>query len=205
MILALAISALVLLICGIFIGGFWMMHQFSSAPTAFSGTQPAFGPGMMGGRGPMMGGQGPFGSSFAPEGYTPPSGGSGGLVPVTADGKTISPASDAPKLPENTATQKVGNLNVTLGLAPYPPASFQIGNFDLILFDDTGQAVTDAKITFNLTMPGMWMPPSKPNAQNLGNGKYHASAFWTMRGLWRIEAIIQRGIEKQSAFFDVWL
>jgi hypothetical protein len=205
MILVLVIGALVLLVCGIFIGGFWMMHQFSSAPTAFSGTQPAYGPGMMGGRGPMMGGQGPFGSSVAPEGYTPPSGGSGGLVAVTADGKTIPAPSDAPKLPENTATQKVGNLNVTLALSPYPPASFQNGNFDITLIDDKGQPITNAKITFDLTMPGMWMPPSKPEAQNIGNGKYHATAFWTMRSLWRIEAIITRGNEKQSAFFAVWL
>jgi len=73
------------------------------------------------------------------------------------------------------------------------------------LADDKGQPVTDAKVSLDLTMPAMWMPPSKPDAQHVGNGKYHASAFYTMRGLWRIEVIITRGSEKQSAFFDVGL
>ncbi len=172
------------------------------APAYGQGNNPGYGPGMMGGRGPMMGGSG---APFAPDGYVPPSGGVGGLVAVTADGKPIPPTSDAPKLPENTALQKIGNWNVTLALSPYPPASFQNGNFDITLADDKGQAITDAKISLDLTMPGMWMPPSKPNAQNVGAGKYHASAFWTMRGLWQIEVIIQRGDAKQSAFFDVWL
>ncbi|MBI4787013.1 MAG: FixH family protein [Chloroflexi bacterium] len=164
------------------------------------GFSPGFGPGMMGGRGPMM-----SGTPIVPEGYTPPSGGVGGLVAVSADGKPIPAPSDAPKLPENTAAQKIGNLNVTLAITPYPPASFQNGTFDITLTDDKGQAVTDATISLDLTMPGMWMPPSKPSAQSVGNGKYRAQAFWTMRGLWRIEMIIQRGGAKQSAFFDVWL
>ncbi len=161
------------------------------------------GPGMMGGRGGMMGRHG--GTPFAPEGATPPAGGVGGLVAVSADGKTITPAADAPKLPENTAAQKVGDMNVTLALSPYPPVSFQKGQFDVTLTDAQGQAITDAQIAIDLTMPGMPMPPSKPEAQHLGNGKYQASAFWTMRGLWRMEVIINRGGQTQSAFFDVWL
>lgn len=215
------VGALVLLLCGIGVGIFIVAQMMpalgSNIPVASQGygsgsgpdaaiTPPAqgfgpgFGPGRLGGRGPMM-----SGTPIVPEGYTPPSGGSGGLFAVTADGKTIPASSDAPKLPVNTATQKVGNLNVTLAISPYPPASFQNGSFDITLTDDTGQAVTDAQISLDMTMPGMWMPPSKPSAQAVGSGKYHAAAFWTMRGLWRIEVIIQRGSSKQSAFFDVWL
>lgn len=173
--------------------------------TPAPGFGPGFGPGMMGGRGPMMGGSGAFATPVAPEGYTAASGGTGGLVAATADGKTIPASSDVPKLPANTGTQKVGDLNVTLALSPYPPTSFQNGSFDITLIDDKGQAVTDAQISLNLTMPGMWMPPNEPNAQAVGNGKYHAVAFWTMRGLWQIEVIITRGNQKLSAFFDVWL
>jgi hypothetical protein len=212
-----SVTATLIIVAGLFVGAFWMMSHFSNAalgPGYYSGygppagvtpppgvTPPAqgFGPGF-GGRGPMMGG-----APIVPEGYTPPSGGTGGLVAVTADGKTIPAPSDAPKLPANTATQKVGNLNVTLAISPYPPASFQNGSFDITLTDDKGQPVTDATISLDLTMPGMWMPPSKPNAQAVGNGKYRAAAFWTMRGLWQIEVTIQRGNQKQSAFFDVWL
>ena len=209
-IVIIAIVGLVVLACGVG-AAFLALPRFSYALQAFTqgaptpAFGPGYGPGMMGGRGPMMGGPGAFGTPVVPEGYTPPSGGPGGLVAVTADGKTIPAPSDAPQLPANTATQKVGNLNVTLALSPYPPTSFQNGNFDITLTDDKGQAITDAQINLDLTMPGMWMPPSKPNAQALGNGKYRASAFWTMRGLWQIEVIIQRGSARQSAFFAVWL
>ena len=153
----------------------------------------------------MTGGPGAFGTPVAPGGYTPPSGGSGGLVAVTADGKTIPAPSDAPKLPANTATQKIGDLNVTLAISPYPPASFQNGSFDFTLTDDKGQAVTDATVSLDLTMPAMRMPASKPKAPAVGDGKYHATAFWTMRGLWYIQVIIQRGNAAQSAFFAVTL
>lgn len=126
----------------------------------------------------------------------------GGLVAVTADGKTI-PATT--KLSDNVAAQTVGKMNVAIALTPYPPVSFQTGNFEITLTDEKGQAINDAKVSLDLTMPGMWMPPSKPNASTLGDGKYKASAPWTMRGLWRIEVIVTRGSEKSSAFFDVWL
>ncbi len=202
-----------------------------SVPSHGAGYGPGMGRGMMGGGGPGAFGTPVAPGSYAtpvapgsyatpsagtnssgvsstpvvPGGHTAPSGGTGGLVAVTADGKPIPASSDAPKLPENTAAQKVGNLNVTLALTPYPPASFQNANFDLTLTDDKGQAVTDAQISLDLTMPGMWMPPSKPNAQAVGNGKYQAAGRWTMRGLWQIEVIIQRGSVKQSAFFTVGL
>jgi len=219
-VIAIVVGALILLVCGIGVGAL-LMAQVMSAPSAnalaaIQGYGPGYGPpagvtppaqGFGPGYGPMMGGRGPMmsGSPIVPPGYTPPSGGVGGLVAVTADGKMIPAPSDAPKLPENTAAQKVGNLNVTLAISPFPPGSFQNGSFDITLIDDKGQAVTDAQISLDLTMPGMWMPPSKPNAQAIGTGKYHATAFWTMRGLWQIEIIITRGNQKQSAFFDVWL
>jgi hypothetical protein len=109
------------------------------------------------------------------------------------------------KLPENTAVQKAGDLNVSIALNPYPPVGFQPGNFDITLIDGQGQAVTDAKINLDLSMPGMWMPSNQLAAQHVENGKYHVTGRFTMRGLWRIEVIIQRGAEKLSVFFDLWL
>ncbi len=129
----------------------------------------------------------------------------GGLVAMAADGKTTIPAPAGSNLAANMATQTVRDLNITIALTPYPPVSFQTGTFDVTLKDTAGKAVTDAQISLDLTMPGMWMPPSKPDAKHLGDGKYQASARWTMRGLWRIETIITRGSQKYSAFFDVWL
>lgn len=208
MIVLTVIGTLIVVVC-LLVAAFLMLSRLSNSLLASnqpaSAFAPGYGPGMMGGRGPMMGGPGAFGTPVVPEGYSLPSGGTGGLVAVTADGKAIPVSSDAPKLPVNAAAQKIGNLNVTLALSPYPPSSFQNGNFDITLIDDKGQAATDATISLDLTMPGMWMPPSNPNAQAVGNGKYHAAAFWTMRGLWQIELTITRGNQKQSAFFDVWL
>jgi len=192
----------------------FMMYRLSTAQPApvaagpAGQAQPGYGQGrgpggMMGGRGPggMMGG----GPASLPEGATVPASGSGGLTAATADGKPIAPAANAPKLPENTATAKAGNQTVTLALASYPPTSFQLGTFDIQLTDDKGQPINDAQVSMDLAMPGMWMPPSAPTAQSLGNGAYRAQAFWTMRGLWLIEVKVQRAGATQSAFFTVWL
>jgi hypothetical protein len=129
---------------------------------------------------------------------------SAGLVAVSADGKSI-PADPATQLPKNTAVQKVGNLNVALALTPYPPVGWQDGSFDVTLTDAQGQAITDAKITLDLTMPAMPMPPNSFEAQPSGSGLYHATGMLTMRGLWKIEVIIERGGQKQSVFFEVGL
>jgi len=127
---------------------------------------------------------------------------SGWLVAVSPDGKAL-PTDPNSQLPEGAAAQKVGSLNVSLTLSPYPPVGFQETNFDVTLTDEKGQAITDATISLDLTMPGMWMPPNTLEAQHINNGVFHATGRFTMRDLWRIEVIIQRGGEKQSAFFEV--
>ncbi len=128
----------------------------------------------------------------------------GGLIAVSPDGRPL-PVDSTNRLPENTAAQKVGNLNVSLALSPYPPTGFSKSDFDVTLTDDKGQAVADAQVSLNLTMPAMWMPTNAPTAAHVGNGRYHATGQFTMRGQWRIQVIVDRGGAKQSAFFDVWL
>jgi hypothetical protein len=113
------------------------------------------------------------------------------------------PSSNAPSA--NAATQKAGNLNVTLALTPYPPVSFQQTTFDITITDENGNAVSDAKVSLDLTMPSMPMPSNKPPAQSLGAGKYQALGRFTMRGGWKIAVIIERGSEKQTAFFQLGL
>jgi hypothetical protein len=143
------------------------------------------------------------GGPFASGGYTGASSNAGDLVAMTADGATL--ASDTTGLPPNTATQKVGDLNVTVALSPYPPVGFQPATFDVTLTDQAGKPVTNATVTLDLTMPGMWMPPNSLQAQPADSGAYQADGRFTMRGLWRIEVIIERGGQKQSAYFGVWL
>lgn len=144
-------------------------------------------------------GRGMMGRGMTSSGHAP-----GGLVAVSRDGKALA-ADPNSQLPENAAAQKVGDLNISLALSPYPPVSFQSANFDVTLTDATGQAITDAKIALDLTMPAMPMPPNKLEAQHAGNGRYHATGRFTMPDWWRIEVIIQRGNTRQSAFFDVWV
>lgn len=144
---------------------------------------PGFGPGMMGGGG----------------------GAPGGLKAVSPEGISVPLPVDSVKLPENTALQKVGNLTVSIALSPYPPVGFQESNFAITLIDEQGKAISDASVVLDLTMPAMPMPSNQVEAKYTDNGLYQGTGRFTMRGLWRIEVIIQRGGEKQSAFFDVGL
>lgn len=130
------------------------------------------------------------------------------LVAVSADGAQIPPSTDVTsitgELPKNTAAQKSGGMIVTLALNPYPP-TVGTGEFDVTLTDVNRQAINDASISLNLTMPAMRMPPNRPEMEFVADSRYHAAAYYTMRGWWRIEVIITRGSEKQSVFFDVGL
>ncbi len=131
----------------------------------------------------------------------------GGLVAVSADGTPIPPPANAAatSLPENMAMQQAGDMNVTLALNPYPPTGYNPSDFEVTLTDANGQAISDATVNMNLTMPTMWMPPNQFPLTAASNGKYSASGQFTMRGPWRIEVVITRGAKTQSVFFDVWL
>ena len=129
----------------------------------------------------------------------------GGLTAVSAEGTPVPLPVGSAKLPENMATQKIGNLHVTLALSPYPPAGFQQASYEVTLKDENGQAISDASVTLDLTMPAMPMPSNQVEAKYTNNGLYQGSGRFTMRGLWRIVVIIQRGGEKITAYFDVGL
>ena len=127
-------------------------------------------------------------------------------APTSQSNTTASPTPPLSNaLPANAATQKAGNLNVTLALTPFPPVSFQQTTFDITITDEKGNAVSDAQVSLDLTMPSMWMPSNKPQAQSLGTGKYQATGRFTMRGGWQIAVIVERGSEKQTAFFQLGL
>jgi hypothetical protein len=131
------------------------------------------------------------------------------LVAVSSTGEKILLAADVisvtGELPKNTAAQKSGDLIVSLALNPYPPSVSQPGEFDVTLTDVNGQAINDASISLDLTMPQMRMPPNQPVMEFVSDGKYHVTAYYTMRGWWRIEVVIMRANEKQSVFFDLGL
>ena len=130
------------------------------------------------------------------------------LVAVSVDGAQIPPSADVTsvtgEMPKGTAAQKSGDMIVLLALNPYPPTVGQ-GEFDVTLTDVNGQAIDDASISLDMTMPAMRMPPNQPVMEFAADGRYHATAYYTMRGWWRIEVIITRGGETQSVFFDLGL
>jgi hypothetical protein len=171
-------AAVGLLAAGVLLVVFFVMPRFQRMMG--HGTS---GPGMMGGGGKAA----------------------GGLTAVSAQGTPVPLPANSAKIPENAAMQNVGNLNVVLALSPYPPVGFQEATFDITLMDENGQAIPDASVTLDLTMPEMAMPTNLVEAKYTDNGLYQGAGRFTMRGWWRIEVIIQRGDEKISAFFDVGL
>jgi hypothetical protein len=156
----------------------------------------SFGPGMMNGY--SEAGQAPGGFVVDTPASTPLTQPTQGIqAPQSAQ----SPENTA--LPENTMMEKAGNLTVLLAISPYPPVRTKSSGFDVTLKDENGNAISDAVVSFDLTMPDMPMPPNKFVAKYTDNGLYHGAGRFTMGGLWRIEVIIQRGTEKVSAFFNV--
>ena len=132
----------------------------------------------------------------------------GGLVAVSSSGTPMPvPAVQAAKgtLPANMALQEADGILVSLALNPYPPSMSKPSDFEITLTDTDGQAISDATISLDLTMPGMYMPPNKLDLESSGDGKYRSSGHFTMRGPWRMEAIITIDGKTQSVLFDVWL
>ena len=95
----------------------------------------------------------------------------GGLLAISID-RTPMPVpeslSGASKLPDNTALQESGGLLVSLALDPYPPTISKPGNFEIKLTDQDGHVISDATISLDLTMPGMYMPPNQLNMESIG-------------------------------------
>lgn len=139
-------------------------------------------------------------------------GGAGSSIPLAAvstNGEQIPLSADIEavtgKLAGNAAAQKVGDLIVTFSMNPYPATMRQPTDFEVTLKDANGQAVNDATVRLELTMPEMWMPPNQPALEFASDGQYRTTGQFTMRGWWRIEVIISRGGVDLSAFFDVGL
>ena len=132
-------------------------------------------------------------------------GSAGGLQAVSSSGAPLPAPATAGTLPQNAAAQQTGDLLVTLSMDPYPPSGGGPTTFTVSLADASGKPVSDASVGLDLTMPSMWMPANQVNLPAADAGKYQASGYFTMRGLWRIEVIIMRGGQQQSAFFDVGL
>lgn len=173
-----------------------MMGGFGNpdATQGYTSTVPYGGPSGM--RRGMMGGTGQPGSSNQPP--------SANATPAAGTSSSATSSAASSSKPANAKTARAGNLEVTLVMTP-PPAAFSATTFDITVSDEKGAAVSDAQVSLDLTMPSMWMPTNKPQAQSLGNGRYQATGRFTMRGGWRIAVIVDRAGQKQTAYFDIGL
>jgi nitrogen fixation protein FixH len=99
-------------------------------------------------------------------------------------------------------TQTAGTLTATLTVTPYPPVPMQDTTLELTL-QDAGQPVTGAMVRFDLTMPGMEMPPNHPEATYAGDGVYQAQALFTMAGEWQIRVEVTRAGESDEFTFSL--
>jgi hypothetical protein len=72
----------------------------------------------------------------------------------------------------------------------------------LNLHDPDGQPVPNAAVRYDLTMPGMTMPPNQPQADEKDNGVYEAKTIFTMAGDWRCraEAEVSGGVTLEFTF-----
>ncbi|MBI4316977.1 MAG: FixH family protein [Chloroflexi bacterium] len=107
---------------------------------------------------------------------------------------------------EYVSSQKVGDLQVSLKVAPFPPSGRSATSLEVTLTNASGQAVSDAQVSLDLTMPAMPMPPNHPAAQPQGDGRYTASARMGMSGEWWVTVAIRRGAQQQAVkFTGLWV
>jgi hypothetical protein len=72
----------------------------------------------------------------------------------------------------------------------------------LTLTDPNGQAIEGAQVAYDLTMPGMAMPPNQPQASDKGNGLYETGTTFSMSGDWRAEATVAYNGKTTTFTFD---
>jgi hypothetical protein len=91
--------------------------------------------------------------------------------------------------PTAFAPQTVGDLTITLGVIPYPPAPMQQAEFLISIVDGRGRPLVGAAVSCDMTMPAMTMPPNRPKAVEQSPGLYTTPVMFTMAGDW--EALIE--------------
>ena len=96
-------------------------------------------------------------------------------------------SSDHPLVLEQTDQKYTAQLTISQN----PVAVMKETTLTLVLHDAGGQPVDNAAVRYDLTMPGMTMPPNQPQTDEKGNGVYDAKAIFTMAGDWRCRAEAQ--------------
>jgi hypothetical protein len=103
-------------------------------------------------------------------------------------------------IPEFTQTQN--SITAVFSMSPDLPAAMVPVTLSLKLTDASGKAIEGAQVAYDLTMPGMTMPPNQPQTTDKGRGVYQADAAFTMSGDWRVEAAVTYNSEIIPFTFD---
>jgi hypothetical protein len=99
-------------------------------------------------------------------------------------------------------TQTQNGITAVFSMSPETPTMMESVTLSLALTDISGQVIEGAQVTYDLTMPGMTMPPNQPQASEKGNGFYKANTTFTMAGDWRAEIAVDYGGETITFTFN---
>jgi nitrogen fixation protein FixH len=99
-------------------------------------------------------------------------------------------------------TQSSEDMTGMLTFNPDPIDSMTPVTLSLQLTDSSGQAIDDAQVSYDLTMPAMSMPPNQPQATSQGNGLYTAQTTFSMSGEWQAAVTIVQGGNTTTLTFD---
>jgi nitrogen fixation protein FixH len=87
-------------------------------------------------------------------------------------------------------TQAQNGITAVFSMSPDSPTAMESVTLLLKLTDVSGKAIESAQVAYDLTMPGMTMPPNQPQVTDKGGGVYQADTTFTMSGNWHVEAAV---------------
>ena len=96
---------------------------------------------------------------------------------------------------------KSGKVTVTFADAPLKTMTET--PFAIMIAGATGITIRDAKLSIDLDLPDMPMPPNRP-AATWQDGAYRGTAIFTMAGAWQMTVNIQRpGYDQEHVIFKI--
>jgi hypothetical protein len=99
-----------------------------------------------------------------------------------------------------TITQS-GDLVVQL-INDHTPPIRGTNIFQVFVTDATGQAISEAEVSYDLIMTNMNMGKNVVNATRLGDGYYTGKVYLSMSGPWRVTVSIKRAGQVTMVSFD---
>ncbi len=96
-------------------------------------------------------------------------------------------------VPARTAAPAPGGARVLLTLSPAAPRALDATTFIVHAVGSDKRPVVNARMTADLTMPGMQMPPSRVSLTPAAPGTYTGQGRFSMPGQW---AVMVSGADK---------